>query len=92
MVVNGPATNDTLVLKNNGGTLQYTLNGGAPVNLPAGMTNFTFNGANGFTNAFTLDYTGGVFVLPGGITFRSTRLRLRSMRIVASGAALERVR
>ena len=38
------------------------------------MTSVTINGADGVANEFTLDYTGGTFVVPGGIMFNGGAL------------------
>ncbi len=71
-VVDGPAQNNTLALKEASGTLEFTLNG--TTGSLGGTTSFTFNGADGFTNDMTVDYTGGAFVLSGGISFNGGAL------------------
>jgi uncharacterized delta-60 repeat protein len=38
------------------------------------VTSVSVNGANGVANNFTLDYSGGTFVVPGGITFNGGAL------------------
>jgi ELWxxDGT repeat protein len=40
----------------------------------ANVTSVTINGANGVANSFTLDYSGGTFIVPGGITFNGGAL------------------
>ncbi|OYV64624.1 MAG: hypothetical protein B7X07_05880 [Actinobacteria bacterium 21-64-8] len=40
----------------------------------ADVTSLTVSGADGVANSFTLDYSGGTFVVPGGITFNGGAL------------------
>jgi ELWxxDGT repeat protein len=40
----------------------------------ADVTSVTVNGAAGIANSFTLDYSGGTFIVPGGITFNGGTL------------------
>ncbi len=82
-VVNGTGGNDTLFLINNGGAVQYTLNGAAPVNVPAGIPQFIFNG-NGGSDAFTINFSGGVF--PFAITDNSAGATNAVLSVIGDGA------
>src|SRR5579862_3410228 len=61
VVVSGTPGSDTLLLRNNGGTVGYTLNG-VTTPLPADTTSFTFNGGGG-SDLMTVDYSGGALGL-----------------------------
>lgn len=79
LVLNGEVTytspGGNVAVTSANGNLQIVLAGSIVSSTPLDdVTSLTVNGATGTANSFTLDYTKGTFVVPGGITFNGGAL------------------
>jgi fibronectin-binding autotransporter adhesin len=83
VVVNGTSGPDTLILTGNAASITYTLNGASTT--VAGATSFTFNGLDG-NDLMVVDYSGGFFSLPGGISFDGGN-GSDSIRVIGTGTS-----